>query len=108
MGMNFFDFLASPWHALESIGGKIIDAPRALLHEPLAAVTNVAHDTAGVLNNTVNQAGNTVQGLGSNLKGAVTDTAHELHGAANDMTKNLILPLSIGAGVLAVMMISKR
>ena len=108
MGMNFFDFLASPWHALESLGGKVIDAPRALLHEPLSAATSVAGDAANVVNNTVNQAGSTVQGLGGDLKGSITGVSHELHGAADDMTKNLILPLSIGAGVLAVMMFTEK
>ena len=106
--MNFWEFLSSPWHALESLGGKVIDAPAHLIHEPLAALGHLSDNAAGVINNTVNQAGGTVQGLGKDLHGAVTDTAHELHGAASDVSNNLILPLSIGAGVFALMMVMKK
>ena len=108
MGRNFWDFLSAPWHALESLGGKIIDAPRALIHEPLTTFSHLGDNAAGVLTSTVNAAGSTVQHLGGDLRGTVGDTAHELHGAAADVSQNMILPLSIGAGVLAVMFMMKK
>ena len=108
MGRNFWDFLSAPWHALESLGGKIIDAPRALIHEPLSTFNHLGDNAAGVLKTTVNAAGTTVTGLGGNLRGAVGDVSHEAHGALADVSQNMILPLSIGAGVLAVMFMMKK
>ena len=108
MGRNFWDFLSAPWHALESLGGKIIDAPRALIHEPIAGISHMGDNVSGVLTSTVNAAGGAVQGLGGNLRGAVGDVSHELHGAASDVSQNMILPLSVGAGVLALMFMMKK
>ena len=108
MGRNFWDFLSAPWHALESLGGKIIDAPKELIHEPLAAFSHIGDNLSGVLKTTVNAAGGAVQGLGGNLRGAVGDVSHELHGAASDVSQNMILPLSIGAAALAFMFVMKK
>ena len=105
---NFWDVLTSPFHAAESVVNNLIGLPKSIVHDLTTAGTSVVHDAvtipktflhegAQLGSNVSHDLGNTVQGLGKSVDHAIDQT-----------TKNLILPLSIGAAALAFFMIQKK
>ena len=104
---NFWDVLASPFHAAESVVNNLIGLPKSIVHDMTTAGASVVHDAVSIPktalhegaqlgSNVSHDLGSTVQGLGKSVDHAIDAT-----------TKNLILPLSIGAAALAFFMIQK-
>ena len=105
---NFFDVLLGPFHAAESVVNNLIGLPKSIVHDLSTAGASVVHDAvtipktmfhegAQLGSNVSHDLGNTVQGLGKSVDHALDAT-----------TKNLILPLTVGAAALAFFMIQKK
>ena len=113
--------------AVEHLVGKVIETPSHLIAAAGAAVAQVGKVAAKVLTHGQDVIGGVVKGLGNNAEHAVKDLGNnaehvvshigdnaehsligvskEARGAAADVSQNMMIPLSIGAGLLAIFLI---
>lgn len=93
--------------AVASIGKTIVSTPVMLAQTAVKGITEVASTLGNVaVQNVKNITGGAVSVV-KEARGAVTDTVTQVRGAVSDTGKNLMLPLSIGAGVFAMMLFSQ-
>ena len=89
--------------AVGGVANSIANTPAALVGSVGQTVSGVAQVAGGVVQNGQNAFAGLGRDLGSNLQGSFVGGLGEVRGAADDLSSNLILPLSIGAGALAIL-----
>ena len=105
---NFFDVLLAPIRAAESVVNGVIGLPKSIIHDLSSAGAKVVHDAVTVPktlfhegaqlgSNIVHDVGGTVQGLGKSADHAL-----------DAMSKNLILPLTVGGVAVVFFMLNQK
>ena len=93
--------------AVGSIGKTIVSAPLKLAQTAIGGVTQLGTTVANATTQNIRNISGAALGAVKEVRGAVTDTVTQARGAINDTGKNLMLPLAIGAGVVAVLIFTQ-
>ena len=109
--MGFFEtigtVLTSPFHMIEKLGGAIIRTPGQIVHDvasvPKSLYTNAQKALVGVSHS----AEGAVSSLGHSAEGAVKGAAHIAENAVSSVGNSLVLPLTVAAGVAAMVFLKK-
>ena len=106
--VNFFDFLKAPFHMAESVVNSIIGLPKSIVHDLTTAGASVVHDATSIPKAIVHEASVLGSNVSHDLGNTVQDLGKSADHALQGVSKNLILPLAVGAGALAFFMINQK